>query len=129
MDLVGGKADQEKEEMAMNNEINATVNTMKWFARRPKGFDIDTRTESVACLHRNRSVCAECAETTLNIVEVYGEWFWFRSAQEVGAMLNSLLDTADREDLDGYTPAWIEARFAAVEAATGKNVRNCRYGN
>jgi len=106
--------------------MNTITTTANWFARRPKGFDIDTRTDSVVCAHRNMSVCAECAEQTLNIVEVYGEWFWYTSTQEVGAMLNELLEAA-LEDMDEKTVAWVQARFDAIEAVTGKNVRNCRY--
>lgn len=98
-----------------------TNENAKWATRRPKGFRVDAHTEVVVCLHRNLGACPKCVAEHLNILDVWGETYWITTPEEVGAMLNAFKRHADA-DLEG-----IEARFVAIEKATGKNVRNCAY--
>jgi hypothetical protein len=58
-----------------------TIEGKKFVVRKPKGFRGGFEGE-LACPHRNRSTCDECANTYANIVEVCGEHFWVRDYAE-----------------------------------------------
>jgi len=66
-----------------------TIEGKKFVSRKPNGFrgGFD---EELACAHRNRSTCDECASKYANIVEVCGEHFWVRDYAEWRALVGEL---------------------------------------
>jgi len=54
-------------------------------ARKPKGFRTG-HDDSLACPHRDVSVCRKCATQYAEIVEVYGRHYWIADVAERRAL-------------------------------------------
>ena len=62
-------------------------------ARKPKGFRTG-HDDSLACPHRDVSVCRKCATQYAEIVEVYGRHYWIAMLPNVAHYLPSEKRTA-----------------------------------
>ena len=54
-----------------------------FLTRKPRGFREDPDTGGLRCPHRSISTCDACIDAHPNILDVGGECYWYRTADEI----------------------------------------------
>lgn len=70
-----------------------SIEGKEFASRKPKGMR-EGHDETLACIHRDVSVCDECVKKYANLVEVGGQHYWVRDYAEWSELVKELVTVA-----------------------------------